>query len=192
VTRPGIGVSLLRQSRKHELFQATIFTSAYLAYGFVLLGDRERGLECLARALERWTWPIRAHWNGYGSVTASVYLAAGCLEEARTEIRQGLTAAAERNARGYRAPLLCLEAEVLGQQDPAGAHERLEEALALAVELGMRPEVAHCHLGLGKLYRRTGKREQAHEHLTAATTMYREMDMTNWLEKAEAEMAELR
>jgi hypothetical protein len=41
----------------------------------------------------------------------------------------------------------------------------------------MRPLVAHCHLGLGKLNRRTGKREQAREHLTTATTMYREMDM---------------
>ena len=52
----------------------------------------------------------------------------------------------------------------------------------------MRPLVAHCHLGLGKLYRRTGKREQAQEHLTTATTMYREMDMRFWLEKAEAEL----
>ena len=49
----------------------------------------------------------------------------------------------------------------------------------------MRPLVAHCHLGLGKLYRRTGKREQAQEHLTTATTMYREMDMRFWLEQAE-------
>ena len=48
----------------------------------------------------------------------------------------------------------------------------------------MRPLVAHCHLGLGKLYRRTGKREQACEHLTTATTMYREMDMRFWLEQA--------
>ena len=51
----------------------------------------------------------------------------------------------------------------------------------------MRPLVAHCHLGLGKLYRRTGKREQAREHLTTATTMYREMDMPFWLEQAEEE-----
>ncbi len=55
----------------------------------------------------------------------------------------------------------------------------------------MRPLVAHCHLGLGKLHRRTGKRDQAREHLTTATTMYREMDMRFWLEKAEAEMREL-
>jgi class 3 adenylate cyclase/tetratricopeptide (TPR) repeat protein len=69
------------------------------------------------------------------------------------------------------------------------AHYR--KALALAEPRGMRPLVAHCHLGLGKLYRRTGKREQAREHLVTATTMYREMEMTYWLEQAEAEMREL-
>ena len=60
--------------------------------------------------------------------------------------------------------------------------------LALAEPRGMRPLIAHCHLGLGKLYRRTGQREQAQEHLTTATTMYREMDMRFWLEKAEAQV----
>ena len=48
------------------------------------------------------------------------------------------------------------------------------------------------HLGLGKLYRRTGKREQAQEHLATATTMYREMDMKYWLEQVAAETAALR
>jgi hypothetical protein len=51
--------------------------------------------------------------------------------------------------------------------------------------------VAHCHLGLGKLYRGTGQPDKAHEHLTTATTLYREMDMRFWLEPAEAEMREL-
>jgi hypothetical protein len=55
----------------------------------------------------------------------------------------------------------------------------------------MRPLVGHCHLGLGKLYRRTGKREQACEQLTIATTMYREMDMPFWLDRAEAEIEEI-
>ena len=52
--------------------------------------------------------------------------------------------------------------------------------------------MAHCHLGLGKLFLRTGKRDQAQEHLAAATTMYREMDMQFWLEKAEAETREMK
>jgi hypothetical protein len=61
----------------------------------------------------------------------------------------------------------------------------------LARELGMLPLVAHCHLGFGKLYRRTDKREEAQQHLATATMMYREMGMTYWLEKAEIEMREL-
>ena len=52
----------------------------------------------------------------------------------------------------------------------------------------MRPLVAHCHLGLGKLSRRTGNGQRAREHLITAITMYREMDMRVWLEQAEAEM----
>jgi hypothetical protein len=39
---------------------------------------------------------------------------------------------------------------------------------------------------LGKLYRRTRK-PQTQEHLTTATTMYREMGMTYWLGQAESE-----
>jgi hypothetical protein len=54
-----------------------------------------------------------------------------------------------------------------------------------------RPLIAHCHLGLGKLYRRTDKREWAREHLATAMAMYRDIGMTYWLEKAEAERTEL-
>jgi tetratricopeptide (TPR) repeat protein len=76
--------------------------------------------------------------------------------------------------------------------DPESGEAHYRQALALAEPRGMRPLIAHCHLGLGKLYRRTGKREQAQEHLTTATTMYREMGMTYWLEKAETELNGLR
>jgi hypothetical protein len=55
----------------------------------------------------------------------------------------------------------------------------------------MRPLVAHCRLGLGRIYRRLGKREQALEHFTTATAMYREMDMRFYLEQAEAALGEL-
>jgi hypothetical protein len=55
----------------------------------------------------------------------------------------------------------------------------------------MRPLVAQCHLGLGRLYQRIGKRERATEHLTIATRMFREMDMRFWLEQADAELKRL-
>jgi class 3 adenylate cyclase/tetratricopeptide (TPR) repeat protein len=66
------------------------------------------------------------------------------------------------------------------------AHYRL--ALTLAEPRRMRPLIAHCHLGIGTLYHRTDKREQAHQHLATATAMYRAMDMKYWLEHAEAEI----
>jgi hypothetical protein len=48
----------------------------------------------------------------------------------------------------------------------------------------MRPLIAHCHLGLGKLYRRVGRSADAESHLALAAAMYREMAMTFWLERA--------
>jgi hypothetical protein len=51
----------------------------------------------------------------------------------------------------------------------------------------MRPLVAHCHFGLGKLCRLTGRRDEARDHLSIAMTMYRDMEMSFWLEQAEAE-----
>jgi len=75
--------------------------------------------------------------------------------------------------------------------DAGRGESHYRKALALAEPRGMRPLIAHCHLGLGRLYLRTGQREQAHEHLTIATTLYREMDMRFWLEQAEEGMKEL-
>jgi hypothetical protein len=46
-------------------------------------------------------------------------------------------------------------------------------------------------LGLSKLRRRPGDREQAQEYLSTAITMYREMGMTYWLYQAEAELRKL-
>ena len=72
--------------------------------------------------------------------------------------------------------------------DPELAETQYRQAMAFAGTLTMRPLVAHCHLGICTLYRRTGNRQQAQEHLTTAATMYREMGMSFWLEKADAEL----
>jgi class 3 adenylate cyclase/tetratricopeptide (TPR) repeat protein len=178
---------------QHHLFLGEVRAAANLAHTLVMLGERDRGLEYLARARARSAEARAAHHGpvtGYGTVTASTYLAANCPKEAAIEIRQGLAAAAELNAHGHRARLLRLEADVLGQADAVGACERLEEALALAVELGMRPEAAHCHLGLARLCRHISRATEADQHLRTAITMYREMEMTYWLEKAEAQLTE--
>ena len=95
--------------REHDLFLATIWASSHLAYALVLLGKRERGLECLAQAIKRSSGITTPRWHHYGTVTASTYLAADCYEEARAEIQVGLAAATERNAWGRRATWRRLE-----------------------------------------------------------------------------------
>jgi tetratricopeptide (TPR) repeat protein len=122
---------------------------------------------------------------------AEAYLLADQLENARASADRAVMLARTRGERGYEAHALRLVGEIASRCDPPNfeqAEGHYRQAMALAEELGMRPLVGHCHLGLGKLYRRTGKRELAQGHLTTAATMYREMDMGFWLEKAEAEL----
>jgi hypothetical protein len=96
--------------------------------------------------------------------------------------------ARENGQRSGEAAALHLSGETSaldGSSEVAEGHYR--EALALAGELGMRPLAARCHHDLGRLYLRTGRRDQARDQLTTATAMYREMDMRLWLEQVDAE-----
>jgi tetratricopeptide (TPR) repeat protein len=123
---------------------------------------------------------------------SEVYLGAGRFQDASSLAARALDLAVEHRRRGDQVWALRLLGEIASRCDlphPDQADGHYRQALALAEELGMRPLVAHCHLGLGKLYHRTDQREQAREHLATATTMYREMGMMYWLEKAEAEAA---
>jgi len=126
---------------------------------------------------------------------SAVYLIAGRLDEARQHALQALDLARQQQkARGQEAGALFAVATVFAatsSPDVQEAENAYREALALAEPRGMRPLVAHCHLGLGKLYRRIDNQEKAKDHLAFATTMYREMDMRTWLEQAEAEMKAL-
>jgi tetratricopeptide (TPR) repeat protein len=153
------------------------------AEGIALMEDAARGI---AEQGVMWSW-----WAGRVGALGGAYLLDGRLADATRIAQGGLAAAQERGERGVEARVLRLLGDIAAHPDrvefdAAEAHYR--RALALADELGMRPLVAHCHLGLGKLYRRTGERAEAQEHLTNAATMYREMGMTYWLEKAEAEL----
>jgi tetratricopeptide (TPR) repeat protein len=90
---------------------------------------------------------------------------------------------------GFTAHALHLLGDIAAHPDQFDAERgetHYRQALALAEGLGMQPLVAHCHLGLGHISRRTGAHERAQEHIATATTMYRDLGMTHWLEQAEA------
>jgi tetratricopeptide (TPR) repeat protein len=113
----------------------------------------------------------------YGAVGRACLLL-GKLDEAR-----GLAVRAVESARrypGFAAHALHVLGDIAthpDQFDVESGAVHYREALALARRHGMRPLAAHCHPGLGKLYRQIGETEHARENLAIATTMYREMDM---------------
>jgi tetratricopeptide (TPR) repeat protein len=182
----------LALSREWDLTFFSVLDTGSLGYAYALSGRVAEGIPLLEHALSA------IETMRYGSVwflpawLGEAYVLADRLEDALEVAGRALTFTRERGQRGYEAWALRLLGEITARRDPpehADGHYR--DALALAEELGMRPLVAHCHLGRGKLYRRAGKREKALDHLTTATTMYREMDMRFWLQKAEAEMGVL-
>jgi tetratricopeptide (TPR) repeat protein len=120
---------------------------------------------------------------------------AGCLEEAQALAERVLALAREHRERSHQAYALRLLGEIAAHREPPERHQAkdyYQQALRLADELGMHPLVTHCHLGLGTLYAKIGRPEQARAELTAAIELYRAMAMTFWLTRAEAVLLQLR
>ena len=167
-------------------------TALSLGSAYCLAGRADAALDLLNEAIERAIAigdPLGHLLRAAGR--AEAYLLVGRAADALPLARRGVEICKAVKSRGVTGWTLRLMAEVAAAQTPPlidEAEAAYREALKMAQELGMRPLIARCHQGLGLLYRRTGKREKAREHLTTATRMYREMDMAFWLVQAEQEM----
>ncbi len=166
------------------------FITGPLGAAYVLAGQLDRAVALLEQTVEQAVamrlvanHALRLVWLG------EAYLLAGRPETALDVARRALQIAEERRETGAQAYAQRLLGGIAGgaeEPDVAAAQSAYREAMGLADGLEMRPLVAHCHLGLGTLSGRTGRPDEAREHLTVATTMYRDMDMRYWLENAEA------
>ncbi len=166
-----------------------------LGAAYVLCGRADEAVRLLERVLEQTTSSGRMGGQAPLLFTlGEAHLRAGRLEEANTLATRALEHARTYQERGYEAYALRLLGDIATHRDPpevAEADASYRQALALAEALGMRPLVAHCHLGLGTLYAKTGQREQAHAELAAAIELYRAMEMTFWLPETEAALAQV-
>ncbi len=184
-------VRLLERARAlcHEwdLPHMSWITAGFLGSVYALSGRVADGLSLLnegLRAPAHFQTLITGHLG-------EAWMLADRLDDALASAGRALTLARERGQRGYEAWVLHLLGEIASRRvpedvEPAEGHYR--QAMGLAEQLGMRPLIARCHLGLGQLYQRRGRPEQAQTHLTTAMTMFREMDMGFWLEKTEAKL----
>ena len=170
------------------------WVAAPLGAAYALAGRTAEALPLLEQAVEQAMamrlmidHALRVVWLG------EAYLLAGRLDEAYTQAQRALEFSRAHKERGHEAYALRLLGEIHARREPPEvepAETHYRQALALAEELGMRPLQAHCHLGLGTLYTRTGQREQARAELSTAIGLYRAMDMHFWLPQAEAALAQ--
>jgi class 3 adenylate cyclase/tetratricopeptide (TPR) repeat protein len=182
------GLALCRKVEMPALLAQLLST---LGYARALQGRVMEGLSLLRESVEPATFSRSVPFSFPLLFLGEAGLLARQIPEVAQTALRALEQARHRGERGWEAWALRLIGDFAHHSEPpdiAKATHLYQESLGLAGQLRMRPLVAHCRLGLGRIYRRLGKREQALEHFTTATAMYREMDMRFWLERAEAEL----
>jgi tetratricopeptide (TPR) repeat protein len=159
-----------------------------LGYAYVLSGRLSEGLSLLEESVRGEVWMSS---RGLGLAVHVARLAEACsvagrAGEALEHARTAVDLSRKHQERANEASALRVLADITARGDPLdaqAARDTYAATLALAEALGMRPLLAHCHLGLAKLCGRTGQRQQAEEQLRIAATGYRELGMTHWLEQ---------
>jgi len=163
-----------------------------LAHAYALSGKAPQAIVLLESAIEQaaarkmmFAQPLRMGW------LAHAYAKVGRVADADRVALEALDLARRHGERGHEVWIQGIAGEIAAHGDPldAGRAERAyRTAIEVGNELGMRPRVALCHLGLGRLYRRTGRSADARRHLEAALAFLRPAAMELWLGEAEAEL----
>jgi len=184
------GIAVLRTANVPLLLPILVASSAWA------LAQLGKGSEALSRLREGEQLLEHQAATGLLGQSGWVYhalgracLVLGKLDEARRLGNRALESSPCHV--GFEGHARHLLGDVAARFDAESGTALYRQALTLAEPRGMRPLVAHCHLGLGNVSWRTGQFDEAREHLITATAMYREMDMRFWLERAEARMGEL-
>jgi tetratricopeptide (TPR) repeat protein len=168
------------------------FGGTMLDYAYALSERLGEAILLLEQAVQR---PASAGKVGHAVRVAylgEAYLLVGRMDDALELALHALEFSHDHKERGNQAYALRLLGEIAAQRDSPDveqAETHYRQALTLAEELGMRPLLAHCHLGLGRLYAKIGRPGQAHTELCAAIELFRAMEMAFWLTRAEAKLA---
>jgi tetratricopeptide (TPR) repeat protein len=161
------------------------FVSAYLGNAHEALERYALGKELIERMLAK--GPNALH-GFVDFLLGCVALRLGKLGEARQLCERS---AQRKDSAGYA---MCLHGDIASHPDgfdPVRAESCYRGALSLAELRGMRPLQSLSQLGLGRLYRRAERLEEARTALSQSMKMLRAMEMTFWLSEAEAELKQI-
>jgi tetratricopeptide (TPR) repeat protein len=184
----------LETCRLWNLHQNIPRVSAALGYAYAVAGRRGEAMTLLALANER-AKAVGVVWRSLtGAQLIQGFLLIGNRQEAAFLASRALESSRRHSQRSREALALYVQGEIALAENPVefeNAESSFRAANIISDELKMRPLLAHCNVGLGKLYRRTGDLRLAKEHLNDGVAMMRQMGMGLWLERAEAELKEL-
>jgi tetratricopeptide (TPR) repeat protein len=170
------------------------YVASPLGAAYALHGRVAEAMPLLEQAVEQAiSVPFTTQISRSLTALSEAYLLAGRPDEAMALAQRAFEHTCQYRERGHEAYALRLLGEIAVHRNPPdveSAEAHYLQALAQAEELGMRPLQAHCRCGLGTLYAKMGRREQARAELCAAVALYRAMEMTFWLPQAEAVLAQ--
>jgi tetratricopeptide (TPR) repeat protein len=191
---PLLEEALLRCQVGHIPLGSRLLASA-LGYTYVLAGRVADAIPLLEQAVRHTeTLKVFFRYALWLAWLGEAYLLAGRKNDALTFAQRAVEWASNYGERGHQAYALRLLGDIYAHRDPPEIEQAegyYHQAFALAEALGMRPLQAHCHRGLGTLYTKMGRGEQARAELSAAIELYRTMDMAFWLPQAEAALAQV-
>jgi class 3 adenylate cyclase/tetratricopeptide (TPR) repeat protein len=166
-------------------FVAVRLGSAYANFGRISEGllYLEQGVENSAAVGRVGFLSLNMVWLSEG------YLLSGRVKEASALAEDAVKVSKQHKERGHGVLALKLVADIALKNNPPEfqkAENYYREALIASQEIGMRPVEAHAHAGLGNVYVATGRAGQARSELSAAIDLYHSMEMTLWLNQADA------
>jgi class 3 adenylate cyclase/tetratricopeptide (TPR) repeat protein len=186
---PVLDQAFLRCQVGHIPLGVRLLASA-LGYAYALSGRVSDAIALLEQALQQaetlkvvFRYALWLAWLG------EAYLLAGRSDDAIKVALRAVERASSYKEPGHKAYAFRLLGEIAAYAEPPDverAETAYQQALTLADLLEMRPLHAHCQLGLGAVYHRVGRVEQARRELSAAAELFRAMEMTFWLRRAEA------
>jgi tetratricopeptide (TPR) repeat protein len=164
--------------------------SSHLGFAYANVGRVSEALPFLEQGIENSASAGRLAFLSLGTAWLSEgHLLLGHVEQADALANRALEIARQHKECAHKAWALKLLGDIALAHNPAktqNAESYYRQAIAVSLELGMRPLQAHCHLGLGKVYSAVGAIDQARLEMSAAVDLYRSMEMTHWLARANA------
>jgi tetratricopeptide (TPR) repeat protein len=170
-----------RIARAHEIMLLMPHAARYLGRAYALAGRLDEAEQLLAEAVQQArSQSLVALWGWCSAALGFTRALAGAHRDAESCVVDALDFARRHGYRALEAHALRLVGFVNARQgDQSVSEQCFHDAVILAREIGMQPELALSHHGLGDLLISTHRPDEAQAEFSMALELYRSMGMVH-------------